>query len=123
LGRAAPAPDDPAPALDPSTAPESPQGATTARELVAEYVDACAHRPPDRVVGHLLKETATLLGQGIDPDHVRAGLERVRSKALHPSTLASAVNEVLNPPTRTPADGYRPWTNPTDPETAYKEAL
>ncbi|MFE2865030.1 hypothetical protein [Embleya sp. NPDC059259] len=88
-----------------------------ARELIAEHVGACRTRPPKDVLGHTGKLVARLLDEGISPDAVRAGLERLRAKALHPSTLPSLVNEALNPPApgagRPGVTGYKPWTNPT----------
>nr|WP_244502627.1 hypothetical protein [Streptomyces oceani] len=72
-----------------------------------------------RRAGHLGREAGKLLAEGIDADHVRAGLERMRLKGLHASLLPSLVNEAMNAP---PADGgspHRAWTNPTAPEAAY----
>lgn len=41
-----------------------------------------------------------MLEEGIDPDDVRSGLlEWARKGKLHPSTLPSVVNEVMNRPT------------------------
>lgn len=87
------------------------------RDLIGEYVNACAHRPPNDVLGHLGREVGKLLGEGIQPAHVRAGLERLRAKGLHPSTLPSLVNEAMNTPR--PTTGHRAWANPTDVEAAY----
>ncbi|MGW2225501.1 hypothetical protein [Streptomyces formicae] len=97
-------------------APES----VSAKALIAEYASACANRPPSSFLGHLGKETARLLADGIDAAHVRAGLERLRAKGLHPSVLPSLVTEAMNPPTPngTPA-GHRSWTNPVDAQAAY----
>nr|WP_202511524.1 hypothetical protein [Streptomyces sp. SID3343] len=119
-GRTAPAPidNDDAPRPHPTDADRSP----TARTLLDEYVDRCENRPPDKVVGHAGREVASLLREGIDPDHVRAALELMRTKSLNPSTLASLVNEVLNPASRTTTAGYQPWRNPSD-DSAYEEAL
>ncbi|WP_372497823.1 hypothetical protein [Streptomyces clavuligerus] len=109
-------------------APRSP----SAKQLVDEYAAACAHTPPNSVLGHLGRETAKLLAEGIDPGHVRAGLARHRVKALHPSTLPSLVHEAMN---ATPAarldrpgnppnlPGQRAWANPADPAAAYAEEL
>lgn len=101
------------------------------KQLMDEYAAACAHRPPSGVLGHLGRETAKLLAEGIDPTHIRAGLTRHRSKGLHPSTLPSLVHEAMN---ATPAGlvrtdsrpnlpGHRAWANPTDPAAAYAEEL
>ncbi|MGA4840522.1 hypothetical protein [Streptomyces sp. G45] len=92
----------------------------SAKTLIAEYAAACANRPPSGFLGHLGKETAKLLGEGIDAAYVRAGLERLRAKGLHPSVLPSLVNEAMNPPTTGGTSaGHRPWTNPVDAQAAY----
>ncbi|GLF95531.1 hypothetical protein [Streptomyces yaizuensis] len=102
----------------------------SAKQLITEYEAACAHRPPSGVLGHLGRETARLLAEGIDPDHVRAGLARHRTRGLHPSTLPSLVHEAMNAgggldrpgfPATVPA--RRAWANPADPAAAYAEEL
>ncbi|MGY1452258.1 hypothetical protein [Streptomyces sp. SS8] len=90
----------------------------SARQLIGEYVTACAHRPPKDVLGHLGREVGKLLAEGIDPAHIRSGLERHRAKGLHPSTLPSLVHEAMNA-ARTASAAHRPWTNPADVEAAY----
>ncbi|MFB4193371.1 hypothetical protein [Streptomyces carpaticus] len=121
--------------LDPGSV--SPSGRTapaespTARSLIAEYVAGCQKRPPSTVLGHLGREISKLLAEGIDPEHVRAGLERFRTKPMHPSTLASLVNEAMNPGGQglarpgsvTNVPGHTAWTNPVDATTAYAEEL
>jgi len=92
----------------------------SAKQLVGEYVAECTHRPPEGVLGHLGREVAKLIAEGIAPEHIRAGLERLRHKGLHASVLPSLVNEVMNAPQ--PASGasaHRAWTNPADAEAAY----
>ncbi|MYW03340.1 hypothetical protein [Streptomyces sp. SID3343] len=105
----------------PVTTDATTTDAPTARELIAEHVGACRTRPPKDVLGHTAKLVARLLDEGIAPDAVRAGLEGLRAKALHPSTLPSLVNEALNPPApmagRPGVTGYRPWTNPAPADT------
>jgi hypothetical protein len=104
---------------------DAPPPDPTARRLIAEYVAACPSRPPSRVLGHLGRQVADLLAEGIDADHVRAGLERFRAKPLSPAVLPSMVNEAMNAPARAGAGaggGYRAWTNPLDPA-AYGEDL
>jgi hypothetical protein len=91
--------------------------AVSAQQLIAEYAAACTHRPPKDVLGHLGREVHKLLGEGITPAHIRAGLERHRAKGLHPSTLPSLVHEAMN---ATPVPvAHRVWTNPTDVDAAY----
>lgn len=120
--------------LDPGSSVPSERGASapappgvSARVLVGEYVSGCVNRPPRKVLGHLAKEINQLLAEGIDPDHIRAGLERFRAKPMHPSVLPSLVNEAMNAGASgtgrsgTPG-GHRAWTNPADPA-AYAEEL
>ncbi|MBZ6232825.1 hypothetical protein [Streptomyces olivaceus] len=92
--------------------------AVSANELIAEYAAACTHRPPKDVLGHLAREVRKLLGEGIAPAHIRAGLERHRAKGLHPSTLPSLVHEAMNAAPTVPVV-HRSWTNPADVEAAY----
>ncbi|MET9964913.1 hypothetical protein ABZZ80_03045 [Streptomyces sp. NPDC006356] len=94
----------------------------SAQQLISEYAAACAHRPPRDVLGHLGREVHKLLGEGIAPAHIRAGLERHRAKGLHPSTLPSLVHEAMNA-TATAAVVHRPWTNPADVDAAYGGGL
>lgn len=68
----------------------------TAQTLIGEWIDHCRKRPPDRVIGQVGKELRALLAEGVDPADVRRGLAAWARKGLHPSTLASAVNEVMN---------------------------
>ncbi|MFJ1602578.1 hypothetical protein ACIOHS_04280 [Streptomyces sp. NPDC088253] len=108
-------------------APES----VSTQQLMAEYAAACAHRPPSGVLGHLGRETAKLLAEGIDPAHIRGGLARHRAKGLHPSTLPSLVHEAMNATStglvrtesRPNVPGHRAWANPADPAAAYAEEL
>ncbi|MGW7523010.1 hypothetical protein [Streptomyces sp. NPDC054783] len=103
---------------------------TSAQQLIAEYTAACAHRPPSGVLGHLGRETAKLLAEGIEPSHLRAGLALHRAKGLHPSTLPSLVHEAMNatraglvrPESRPNVPGHQAWANPADPA-AYAEEL
>ncbi|WP_329021559.1 hypothetical protein [Streptomyces sp. NBC_00690] len=94
--------------------------AVSTKELIAEYTAACTHRPPSSVLGHLGREVGKLLTEGIDADHIRAGLDRLRTKSLHASLLPSLVNEAMNTPRPTASDAiHRTYTNPTDVEAAY----
>jgi len=72
-----------------------------AGQLVRGWIDGCAHRPPSRVIGHVSREVKTLVDDGIPTDTIRNGLVAWQERALHPSVLASVVNELLNAsPTR-----------------------
>lgn len=110
-------------------APES----VSAQQLIGQYAASCAHRPPSGVLGHLGREVAKLLKEGIEPGYIRAGLARHRAKGLHPSTLPSLVHEAMNaagpmtgglvrPDSAHTVRGHRAWANPTDPA-AYAEEL
>jgi hypothetical protein len=69
---------------------------TTAQTLIAEWIDHCAKRPPGNVIGQVAKQLKTMLDEGVDPADVRGGLAAWHSKSLHPSTLPSVTNEVMN---------------------------
>ncbi|MFF4285627.1 hypothetical protein ACFY0R_09905 [Streptomyces sp. NPDC001633] len=105
-------------------APHTVPAQVSAKELVREYVSSCNRRPPGNFLGHLGRETKTLLEEGFDAATLRLALERLRAKGLSPSVLPSLVNEHLNavPSTFTGTGGYRPWTNPAD-DSAYDEVL
>lgn len=108
-------------------------GSASAQQLIGEYAASCAHRPPNGVLGHLGREVAKLLKEGIDSEYVRAGLARHRAKGLHPSTLPSLVHEAMNGPAASgdlvrpecgpTVRGHRAWANPADPAAAYAEEL
>ncbi|MFB7399743.1 hypothetical protein ACFCZR_06185 [Streptomyces rubiginosohelvolus] len=69
----------------------------TAQTIVGEWLDRCATRPPSRVVGQMGKEIRVLLEEDrIHPDTIRRGIATWMTKGLHPSTLPSVVNEVMN---------------------------
>lgn len=90
---------------EPAEVAEVPDEPSTAQTLIAEWIDLCPNRPPGRVIGHVAKHVGELLAEGIDHAHVRAGLIAWHSKALHPSTLPSVVNEVMNASSRRPPAG------------------
>jgi hypothetical protein len=112
-------------------APESAPDAGSTKDLVAEYVGGHVQRPPKAVIGLVGRHVKGLLEEGFDPEVIRAALERLRFKNLHPSVLPSLVNEALNasPPPAAAAmasasgagawartSGYTPYMNPTAPE-------
>lgn len=94
---------------------DSDQGAQL---LIAEWLDRCAKRPPGRVVGHVANQVKAMLGEGVDSDDIRRGLAAWMTKGLHPATLPSVVNEVMN---RAPPSAARVST--TDQRTAAVQAL
>lgn len=67
----------------------------SAQTLMAEWLAHCQSRPPDRIVKHTGREVRLLLAEGIAYDTVRAGMARWHRRAMHPSSLPSCVNEVL----------------------------
>lgn len=102
VGRAAPAPD---PSLE----------KVSATDLLGEYISACSRRPPGKTIGHLGREIRILLDEGFEPEPIRAALERMRVKGLHPSVLASLVNDVVNAERSVGASGGGPWARTTTP--------
>lgn len=69
----------------------------TAQTIVGEWLERCADRPPSRVIGQMSREIRVLLDEDrIHPDTIRRGIALWMTKRLHPSTLASVVNEVMN---------------------------
>ncbi|MEV4096945.1 hypothetical protein [Streptosporangium saharense] len=97
-----PSPVPPSAGTAPPRRPPAPPGAddehpaATAQTLVAEYVEACHHRPPSDVLGQLGKRIKRLLDDGIPPDAIRDGIAAWAAKGLSPSTLPAVVNEVMN---------------------------
>ncbi|MFF2522473.1 helix-turn-helix domain-containing protein [Streptomyces liangshanensis] len=88
----------------------------TAQVIVAEWLERCAGRPPSRVIGQLSREIRILLDEDrIHPDHIRRGIATWMTKGLHPSTLASVVNEVMNAVASAPAAHQAPSNNLYDP--------
>ncbi|GGZ51509.1 hypothetical protein [Streptomyces rubiginosohelvolus] len=72
-------------------------GKVTTQTIVSEWLARCAERPPSRVVGQLSREIRVLLEEDrIHPDTIRRGIATWMTKSLHPSTLPSVVNEVMN---------------------------
>lgn len=69
-------------------------------QIVSAWIDTLKTRPPDRVVGQTAREVRLLVEQGFDAAVVFEALKSISAKGLHPSTLASEVNTILNPPTR-----------------------
>lgn len=92
----------------------------TSAKIIGEWIERCPKRPPKPVVGQAAKLVGQMLAEGIDPDDVRRGMAAWQAKGLHPSTLPSVVNEVMNAPARAP-NGHRPST--TDQRVAAGLAL
>lgn len=93
-------------ALTPGTPPPEPSlnhpltilepSVGTAGTIVAEWIAHCTKRPPKVVVGQMAKQIAALLEEGFDPVEIKRGIAQWMSKDLHPSTLPSIVNAVVN---------------------------
>ncbi|WP_030195641.1 hypothetical protein [Streptomyces sp. NRRL S-87] len=109
----------------------APADGVSANQLVGEYVAACDERPPSDVIGHLGRITKKLLGEGIAPEHIRAGLANFAANPKHPSVLTSMVNEAMNarpgglarPGIRPNVPAHQAWTNPASAAAAYAEEL
>ncbi|QIY53436.1 hypothetical protein HEP86_01545 [Streptomyces sp. RPA4-5] len=121
--------------LDPGssvpTGRTAPASGVSANQLIGEYTAACDQRPPNDVIGHLGRITKKLLGEGIAPEHIRAGLQNFAANPKHPSVLTSMVNEAMNAPSgglarpgsRLNVPAHQAWTNPVDAAAAYAEEL
>lgn len=91
----------------------------TAQDLVGEWIEHCRKRPPGTVIGQVGKQIKAMLGEGIEPADIRAGLAEWWRKGVHPSVLPSIVNELMNATTfRAPS---RPST--TNQRVAAAQAL
>lgn len=69
--------------------------ARSAAPFIAEWLEHCSERPPERVIGQAAKEVRGLLSEGIDDRHIRAGLADWHFKGQHPATLPSFVNAAM----------------------------
>ncbi|WP_370410885.1 hypothetical protein [Streptomyces fradiae] len=113
------------------TGRRAPADGVSANQLVGEYVAACDERPPSDVIGHLGRITKKLLGEGIAPEYIRAGLANFAATPKHPSVLTSMVNEAMNarsgglvrPGIRPTVPAHQAWTNPINAGAAYAEEL
>jgi hypothetical protein len=95
-------PTSPEPPIEPSIEPRLPAtvvAAPNAGTIITAWIEGLRVRPPDRVVGQTAREVRLLLEQGFDPSMVLEALRSISGKGLHPSTLASELNTILNPPT------------------------
>ena len=121
--------------LDPGslipTGRTAPADTVSPNQLVGEYIAACDQRPPSDVIGHLGRIAKKLLGEGITPEHIRAGLANFAANPKHPSVLTSMVNEAMNarsaglarPGIWPNVPAHQAWTNPVDAAAAYAEEL
>ncbi|MFJ4689254.1 hypothetical protein [Streptomyces sp. NPDC088789] len=105
-------------------APGRAQVGVSAKELVAEYASGCPRRPPGDVLSLLGRKARALLEEGFEPVHIRAAMERLRARGLHPSVLPSLVNEIVNTPGPAGAgvpgaSGGGPWAGAGFPYRPY----
>lgn len=63
---------------------------------MAEYVKGCRKAPPSDTRGLLGRKIKMLLDEGFEPRDIRAAMDLLRDKGLHPSVLPSLVNQVIN---------------------------
>lgn len=75
---------------------QPPSNEGGAQQLVAHFVDKHKRRPPGQVIGQVAKHVGALLAEGFEAHHIRAGLDALVAKAMHPSTLPVLVNEAAN---------------------------
>jgi hypothetical protein len=74
-------------------------GDPNAGQIVSAWIDTLRVRPPDRVVGQVAREVRLLVEQQFEARVIFEALKSISAKGLHPSTLASEVNAIINPPT------------------------
>lgn len=74
-------------------------GDPNAGQIVSAWIDTLRVRPPDRVVGQVAREVRLLVDQHFEARVIFEALKSISAKGLHPSTLASEVNSIINPPT------------------------
>ncbi len=106
-------------------APGSLSDKVSAKDLVAEYAKGCKRRPPSDTLGLLGRKIKTLLDEDFAPGDIRAAMDLLRDKGLHPSVLPSLVNQVVNaspqhvgsPPSS--ASGAGPWASAGSAYTPY----
>lgn len=68
----------------------------TTEAIIANWLESCRKRPPGNVIGQVGKHVKTMLGEGLDPADVRAGLDHWQRKGMNPSALPGVVNEIMN---------------------------
>jgi hypothetical protein len=81
-------------AVDETPAADAPP--ETVDQLIGYWIRNVPKRPPGSVIGRVGKHIKTMLGEGIAPADIAAGLEAWATRGKDPSTLPSIVNEVMN---------------------------
>ncbi|MEU4347094.1 hypothetical protein [Streptomyces sp. NPDC023838] len=117
---------DPGSSLKGREAPASDasSGKVSAKHLVGEYVRGCNRRPPEDFLAHLGRRINALLEERFEAGDIRAALDKLRAKSLHPSVLPSLVNEVVNAAPQSAAalvsaSGTGPWASTGTSYTPY----
>jgi len=83
---------------------------TLAQALVAHFVDESTRLhspPPRRVTGQIAARVGEMVGEGIDPRRIRAGIDLLLARGLNPQSLPSAVHEAGLPPPKPRVDRGR----------------
>src|SRR5690349_2140958 len=80
-------------ATDTAAAEAGPIGAA---QIVSEWIERCAKRPPGSVIGRVGKQIKKLLDDGITANDIRRGLALWMAKGADPSTIPSFVNQAMN---------------------------
>lgn len=69
----------------------------TTQELIGYWLDTCAVRPPQQLIGQMSKTIKRLVDEDrIPPEHIRAGIDDWITKDLSPAILPSLVNTAMN---------------------------
>lgn len=82
-----------------------------AGQIVEAWIDTLNRRPPSNVVGQVAKHIKVLLEDNFAEPEILAGLATMSTKGLHPSTLPSLVNDVVNRPKLTSVSNGQPTLN------------
>lgn len=67
------------------------EAGASAAKLLAEWLEHCTERPPERVVGQMATEIRKLFEEGIGYERVRAGVAALHHKRANPVNLPSFV--------------------------------
>lgn len=110
-----PGPRSPDPVPLASLAAAGEPTAPSTQTLIGEWIDECAERPPDRTIGAVSKRVKALLGEGIRPETVRAGLALWRTKGAAPAALDGFVNQAANAQPRASPGGVLAVRNGSPP--------
>jgi hypothetical protein len=64
--------------------------------VVGEWLEQCGTRPPDSVIARVGKQVRKLIGEGMVPADISAGLAAWQAKGLDPAAIPSMVNAAMN---------------------------